>query len=202
MILLNWIVKRCLEESEEYWKIQWLLPLFAKAEEEPFDPATNAFADSQLQDFCCWFRAREQGRGVWNQVTPRWWFQRFTLGKNIWPIWNQCSLCLSIWWADSYDFTELYTHFWNHVLIDTMRAVVVHFFVPSWKSGCSEAFSPPQAASRCWQGIHHQWSNNSVLEDGTDWLLVQMGWASLQVMAFNLLTTCDTGWLKTNLLKA
>lgn len=98
MILLNWIVKRWLEEPEEYWKIEWLLPLFAKAEEEPFDPATNAFADSQLQDFCCWFRARARSIMKSSDSCS---LRRIYLGKtfehknhqggNHQPIWNQCS---------------------------------------------------------------------------------------------------------------
>lgn len=159
MILLNWIVKRCLEESEEYWKIEWLLPLCAKAEEEPFDPATNAFADSQLQDFCCWFRARV--RSIMKS-SDSYSLRRIYLGKtfehknhqggNHQPIWNQCSF-LSEHLVSRFLWSLSSTCIFGTMCwLIPMRAVVVHFFVPSWKSGCSETVSSPQAASRFWQG--------------------------------------------------
>ena len=71
MILLNWIVKRCLEESEEYWKIEWLLATVCKGRRRTLWPSHECFCRLSAPGFLLLVSSFEQGWGVsWNQVTP------------------------------------------------------------------------------------------------------------------------------------
>ena len=97
----------------------------------------------------------EQGWGVsWYKVTP------FPYGGYTWE--KHLSIILLVETTNQYEiwaFGEqiLMISLSSTLIFGTMcwlipmRAVVLHFFVPSWKFGCNEAVSSPQAASRFWQ---------------------------------------------------